>query len=33
VTLSDEWEEEEETPAQDQKFQAFVAPHEVQKDS
>jgi len=33
ATLSDELEEEEETPAQDQKFLAFVAPHEDQKDS
>jgi len=32
VTLSDELEEEE-TPAQDQKFLAFVAPHEDQEDS
>jgi hypothetical protein len=28
ATLSDESKEEEETPAQDQKFLAFVAPHE-----
>jgi hypothetical protein len=28
VTLSDESEEEEEIPAEDQKFLAFVAPHE-----
>jgi hypothetical protein len=33
VTLSDESKEEEETPAQDQKFLAFVAPHEDQEDS
>jgi len=33
MTLSDESKEEEETPAQDQKFLAFVAPHEDQKDS
>jgi hypothetical protein len=33
ATLSDESEEEEETPAQDQKFLAFVAPHEDQEDS
>jgi len=32
ATLSDELEEEE-TPAQDQKFLAFVAPQEDQKDS
>jgi hypothetical protein len=32
MTLSDESEEEEETPAQDQ-FLAFVAPHEDQEDS
>jgi hypothetical protein len=31
--LSDESEEEEETPGKDQKFLAFVAPHEDQKDS
>jgi hypothetical protein len=33
VTLSDDSEEEEETPAQDQKFLAFVAPHEDEEDS
>jgi lipopolysaccharide export LptBFGC system permease protein LptF len=33
VTLNDESEEKEETPAQDQKFLAFVALHEDQKDS
>jgi hypothetical protein len=33
ATLNDESEEEEETPTQDQKFLAFVAPHEEQEDS
>jgi RNA-binding protein YhbY len=33
ATLNDESEEEEETPAQDQKFLAFVAPHEDEEDS
>jgi len=33
ATLTDESEEEEETPAQDQKFPAFVTPHEDQEDS
>jgi hypothetical protein len=32
ATLSDEWEEEDETPRKDKKFLAFVAPHENQKD-
>jgi hypothetical protein len=32
ATLSDESEKEEETPGKDQKFLAFVAPHEDQED-
>jgi hypothetical protein len=33
ATLSDDSEEEEKTPAQDQKFLAFIVPHEDQEDS
>jgi lipopolysaccharide export LptBFGC system permease protein LptF len=33
ATLNDESEKEEEIPTQDQKFLAFVAPHEDQEDS
>jgi hypothetical protein len=33
ATLSDKSKEEEETPGKDQKFLAFVAPHEDQEDS